>query len=56
MKSALDTHDYEADPYSKPDMSPVKGQAPVTLNCRKTRAAKVSDLGSDILGTGCDTM
>lgn len=57
MRSALDTHDYEPNPYPTQQQemqSPVK-QPPVTLNVKKSRAVKVRDLSSDLLGTG-DTM
>ena len=49
MKSALDTHSYEAGQFLKEPETPEK---PVIIPGKHSRATKIKDLSSDVLGTG----
>jgi len=49
LRSALDTHNYEASPIRETE---VDNGPQVTVPGKHSRATKIRDLSSDILGTG----
>lgn len=52
MRSALDTHEYEAQPYKAVQDEPMSPEKTLTLSCKKSTAVKVRDLSSNVFGTG----
>lgn len=50
MKSSLDTHTYDSEQFRQ--CKTEVDQDPITIQGKTSRATKVKDLSSDILGTG----